>query len=180
MLRLDKRSLLLALVLVISVVAVGVGIAVRGGPSRASASPAPEPLRDGTSQASSSPAPELQDGRQFGLIKSVELQTSPGTIVFDPADQLTGEEANRAAAAHGDEVPVSNDVYKVNDDPTVHALALSRDVEIRLINWDNCCDTVTADLEGFKASFRGSDNYWGFWVTLDQGVVVKIEEQYHP
>jgi len=164
----NKRSLLLALVLVVSVVAVAVGFALRGGASQASAS------------ASASPAPELQDGRQFGLIKSVELQTSPGTIVFDPADQLTGEEANRAAAAHGDEVPVSNDVYKVNDDPTVHTLALSPDVEIRLIDWDNCCDTVTADLEGFKASFRGSDNYWGFWVTLDHGVVVKIEEQYHP
>ena len=165
MLRLDKRSLLLALVLVISVVAVAVGIAVRGG----------------TSQASDSPATstELQDGRQFGLIKSVD-ETSPGTIAFDPADQLTGEEADRAAAAHGDEVPVANDSYKVNDDPTVHTLALSPDVEIRLINWDQCCDTVTADPEGFKASFRGSDNYWGFWVTLEDGVVVKIEEQYHP
>ena len=164
MVRLDKRSLLLALVLVISVVAVGVGIAVHGGPS----------------QASASRAPELQDGRRFGLIKSVELQSSPGTIVFDPADQLTGEEADRAAAAHGDEVPVANDSYKVNDDPTVHTLALSPDVEIRLINWDQCCDTVTADPEGFKASFRGSDNYWGFWVTLEHGVVVKIAEQYHP
>lgn len=164
MLRLDKRSLLLALVLVISVVAVGVGIAVRGGPS----------------QASASRAPELQDGRQFGLIESVELQSSPGSIVFDPADQLTGEEADRAAAAHGDEVPVANDSYKVNDDLTVHTLALSPDAEIRLINWDQCCDTVRTDPEGFKASFRGSDNYWGFWVTLEDGVVVKIEEQYHP
>jgi hypothetical protein len=159
-----KRSLLLALVLVISVVAVAVGFALRGG----------------ASQASASPAPELQDGRQFGLIRSVDVQTSPGTIVFDAADQLTGEEANRAAAAHGDEVPVSNDVYRVNDDPTLHTPALSPDVEIRLIDWGNCCDTVTADLEGFKASFRGADNYWGFWVTLERGVVVKVEEQYHP
>jgi hypothetical protein len=190
MIRLDrKRSLLLALVLVISIVGVAVGFALRGGASQASASPAPEPLRDGTSQASPSPAPELQDGRQFGLIKSVELQTSPGTIVFDPADLLTGEEANRAAEAHGDEVPVANDSYKVNDDPTVHTLALSPDVEIRLINWDDRCDTVpdpdgfeycTADPESFKTSFRGSDNYWGFWVTLEDGIVVKIEEQYHP
>ena len=109
-----KRSLLLALVLVISVVAVAVGFALRGG----------------ASQASASPAPELQDGRQFGLIRSVDVQTSPGTIVFDAADQLTGEEANRAAAAHGDEVPVPNDVYKVNDDGTLHTLALSPAAEI--------------------------------------------------
>lgn len=172
MVRLDKRSLLLALVLVISVVAVAVGFAVHGG----------------TSQASDSPATELQDGRQFGLIKSVD-ETSPGSIVFDPADQLTGEEANHAAAAHGDEVPVANDSYKVNDDLTVHTLALSPDVEIRLINWDDRCDTVpdpdgfeycTVDPDGFKASYRGSDNQWGYWVTLEDGVVVKIEEQYHP
>jgi hypothetical protein len=165
MISLDKkRTLLLALVLVSSVVAVAVGFALRGG----------------ASQASASPAPELQDGRQFGLIESVDLRTSPGTIVFDPADQLTGEEANRAAAAHGDEVPVPNDVYKVNDDPTVRTLALSPDVAIHLIDWNNCCDTVAADLGSFKASFRGSDNYWGFWVTLEHGVVVKIAEQYHP
>jgi hypothetical protein len=159
-----NRYLITAAVVTLSVVAVAVGFALRGGPS----------------QASVSPAPELQGGRHFGLIKSVDLQTSPGTIVFDPADQLTGEEANRAAAAHGDEVPVPNDVYRVNDDRTVHTLALSPDVELRLINWDDCCDTITTDPEAFKASFRGSDNYWGFWVTLEHGVVVKIEEQYHP
>jgi len=164
MLRLDKRSLLLALVLVVSVVAVAVGFALRGG----------------ASQASASAAPELQDGRQFGLITSVDLRTSPGTIVFDPASQLTGEEANRAAAAHGDEVPVPNDVYKVNDDATLHTLALSPAAEIRLIDWNDCCDAVKTALGGFKASFRGSDGYWGFWVTLEQGVVVKVEEQYHP
>ena len=160
----NKRSLLLALVLVVSVVAVAVGFALRGG----------------ASQASASPAPELQDGRQFGLITSVDLRTSPGTIVFDPASQLTGEEANRAAAAHGDEVPVPNDVYKVNDDATLHTLALSPAAEIRLIDWNDCCDAVKTALGGFKASFRGSDGYWGFWVTLEQGVVVKVEEQYHP
>jgi hypothetical protein len=159
-----KRSLLLALVLAVSVVAIAVGLALRGG----------------AEQASAAPAPELQDGRQFGLIESVDLRPSPGTVVFDPADQLTGAAANRAAAAHGDEVPVPNDVYKVDDDPTVHTLALSPDVAIRVIDWKNCCDPVAADLGAFKASFRGRDGYWGFWVTLDDGVVVKIEEQYHP
>ena len=165
-----NRYLITATVVALSVIAVGLGFALRGG----------------TSQASASPGPGLQDGRQFGLIKSVDLQISPGTIVFDPAEQLTGEEANRAAAAHGDEVPVPNDSYKVNDDPTLHTLALSPEVEIRLINWDNRCDTVpdpdgfeycTADPEGLKASGLGG---WGYWVTLEHGIVVKIEEQFHP
>lgn len=155
---------IMAAVVVLSVAAVAVGFGLRGD----------------ASEASVSPAPELQDGRHFGLVRSIDLQTSPGTIVFDPAVQLTGEEANRAAVAHGDEVPVPNDLYTVNDDPTVHTLALSPDVEIHLVNWEDCCGTVTADPEAFKASFRGSSNHWGFWVTLEQGVVVNIEEQYHP
>jgi hypothetical protein len=49
-----------------------------------------------------------------------------------------------------------------------------------MIDWHNCCDPVTAGPGAFKASFRGSDGYWGFWVTLKHGVVVQIEEQYHP
>lgn len=154
----------IAAVVVLSVASVAVGFGLRGG----------------ASHASTSPAPELQDGRHFGLLKSVDVQTSPGTIVFDPAVELTGEAANRAAAMHGDEVPVPNDVYKVNDDPTVHTLALSPGVEIRLVNWDDCCGTVTADPEAFEASFRESNNYWGFWVTLEHGFVVKIKEEYHP
>jgi len=154
----------IAAVIVLSAASVAVGLGLRGG----------------ASQASTSPAPELQDGRHFGLVRSIDVQTSPGTIVFDPAVQLTGEAANRVAAMRGDEVPVPNDVYKVNDDPMVHTLALSPGVEIRLVNWDDCCGTVTADPEAFKASFRGSNNYWGFWVTLEDGFVVKITEQYHP
>jgi hypothetical protein len=157
-----NRYLITATVVVLSVIAVGLGFALRGG----------------TGQASTSPGPGLQDGRQFGLIKSVDLQISPGTIVFDPAEQLTGEEANRAAAAHGDEVPVPNDIYKVNDDPTLHTLALSPEVEIRLIDYrDYCCDPRTTDPEGLKASGLGG---WGYWVTLEHGIVVKIEEQFHP
>jgi len=154
----------IAAVIVLSAASVAVGLGLRGG----------------ASQASTSPAPELQDGRHFGLVRSIDVQTSPGTIVFDLAVQLTGEAANRVAAMRGDEVPVPNDVYKVNDDPMVHTLALSPGVEIRLVNWDDCCGTVTADPEAFKASFRGSNNYWGFWVTLEDGFVVKITEQYHP
>jgi hypothetical protein len=156
-----NRYVITATLVALSFVAVGIGLV----------------LRDGTGQALASPAPKLQDGRQFGLIKSVD-QISPGTIVFDPAEQLTGGEANRAAAAHGDEVPVPNDVYKVNDDLTVHTLALSPDVEISVINYEgDCCDPVATDLEGLEASGL---NGWGYWVTLEDGVVVRIDEQYHP
>lgn len=157
-----NRYLITATLVALSFVAVGVGLV----------------LRDGPSQALASPAPNLPGGRQFGLIKSVDLQISPGTIVFDPAEQLTGEEANRAAAAHGDEVPVPNDVYKVNDDLTVHTLALSPEVEISVINYrGDCCDPVATDLEGLEASGLSG---WGYWVTIEDGAVVRIDEQYHP
>ena len=38
---------------------------------------------------------------------------------FDLACFYTGEEANEQAAQRGDEVPVPNDVYIVNDNTTI-------------------------------------------------------------
>jgi hypothetical protein len=73
----------------------------------------------------STPTAWLDDGRYFGFIKSVDLATQPGTVVFDLADFLGGEEANEAAAERGDETPVPNDYYIVNDDPELRTLSVS-------------------------------------------------------
>jgi hypothetical protein len=156
------RYILTTAAVALSVVAVAVAFASRGG----------------SNQASAAPVGGLQDGRHFGLINSVDLQSSPGTMVFDAAEQLTGEEANEAAAEHGDEVPVPNDVYKVNDDPTLRSLPLAAEAEILLIDWNRCCEPVPADRDQLAAA--DVTHAWGYWVTLQDGVVVKIEEQFHP
>jgi hypothetical protein len=147
-------------------------------PPPASASPSPEP------------SPELEDGRSFGFVESVDF--AGGTMVFDLAYFLTGEEANQASEERGGENPVPNDYYIVNDNPRLRTLALSSDLEILLLDWDRCCDRfVDTDLDDFAAAIEADDLvridgrlYYGslspYWVTVEGGVVTGIEEQYLP
>ena len=108
-------------------------------------------------------------------------------MAFDLAYFLTGDEANQAAAEHGDETPVPNDYYIVNDNPRLRTLALAPDVEILFIDWSRCCEPVPGELGPFARSFEkhaGDSPYQGdtvpYWLTMEDGVVVKIEQQYLP
>jgi hypothetical protein len=111
---------------------------------------------------------------------------------FDLACFYTGEEANEQAAMRGDEVPVPNDVYIVNDNPKTRDLTLGSSIELLLIDWSDCCETKPgADLDAFAAAIDangfttiGGWKYNGqnspYWVTIDGGQVVLIEEQFLP
>jgi hypothetical protein len=131
---------------------------------------------------------EVEDGRHFGFIRSVD-STSPKTISFDLAYRLDGEAANQAAAERGYPTPVENDYFVVNDNPKLRTVPLSLDVEILLVDWNRCCDDfVTVDPESFQASFGHPEysslhpqgEFSQYWVTVAGGTVVKIEEQYRP
>jgi hypothetical protein len=135
------------------------------------------------------PKPELEDGRHFGYVKSVDLGPKPATLVFDLAYLLKGEEANREAAKRGYRTPVDNDYFIVNDNPRLRTLPLSDDLELRLLDWKHCCETFFAgDLARFAASFeRKKDpvgNYRGkfsaYELTVEDGVVVRIDEHFFP
>jgi hypothetical protein len=133
---------------------------------------------------------ELEDGRHFGFVEAVDV--AGATIEFDLAYFLTGEDANEAAAERGLETPVPNDYFIVNDNPRLRTLALAPDLELALLDWANCCDEFfQGDLEAFAAAIDsgeqvtvGDDVYQGvaspYWLTVEGGVVVRIEEQYLP
>jgi hypothetical protein len=125
------------------------------------------------------PTSQFPDGRYFGYIRSVGLHGSPPSIVFDEAQLLEGEAANRASAAHGDEVPVPNDIYVVDDDPTVRALTVSDDAEFLLLGPGYaCCEGHPTDRDQLTNARAG--RAWGYWITLRAAEVVEIEEQWHP
>lgn len=143
----------------------------------------------GSESAIGTPSPVLEDGRHFGYIESVDIRTLPGTMAFDLALFLTGDEANQAAAEHGDETPVPNDYYIVNDNPRLRTLVVSSDIRIQLLDWRHCCDRLfSADPDRFQDSFSltkyPAGNYKGkfstYWLTVNGGVVTAIEEQYLP
>ena len=148
-------------------------------------SESPEPT--GSESPSETPAPELEDGRHFGFIRSIDVAVQ--TMRFDLAYFLTGDEANQAAAEHGDEVPVPNDYYIVNDNPKLRTLAIWPSVDVRVIDWTDCCELVQGEVQPFMDAFATKHHAWDalyqgseapYWVTVQDGVVVKIEVQYLP
>jgi hypothetical protein len=136
------------------------------------------------------PGASLEDGRHFGYVRSVD--TDARTIEFDLAYFLSGEKADRAyQEATGDTGHVPNDHFVVNDNPQLRTLHLAPDVRLRLLDWNHCCETFFAgDLSLFAQAieqqadvtdggmiYRGQSSWW---ITIENGVVTEIEEQYSP
>jgi hypothetical protein len=154
-------------------------------PSPSVASPSPSPV------PSPSGSPALAEGRSFGYIKSVDATASPPTMVFDLAQFFSGADADKAAQEDGVIGPgehVDNDFYIRNVNPLLRTVPISATVQISLIKWTNCCETkLSPDLATFASAFPGpgpTDDFHGpmspYWLTVKNGVIVKIEEQYLP
>lgn len=175
-----NRFVLLVAAVTLPVVALAIFFAVRGPEAEATAgSRAVSTQAQQPSASQQQPAPQVPDGRYFGYIRSVDLHGSPRSIVFDEAQFLDGEAANEASAAHGDEVPVANDVYVVNDDPTVRTLTVSDEARFLLLGPGYaCCEGHLTDPD--QLTNKRVARAWGYWVTLRDGQVVEIEEQWHP
>jgi hypothetical protein len=162
------------------------------GPSAEPTGPTGQTGQDtGNAGCAGATAPEtLADGTYFGFFESIDVDT--GVSKFDLACFYTGEEANQQAAARGDEVPVPNDVYIVNDNPATRDVPVEPSAELLLIDWNACCETGPgATLDGL-ASALGHKNFveidgWKYagglspyWVTIANGQIVGIEEQFLP
>ena len=186
-------SLTLALALVVAACNDGATVSDPTGTSSPTApettSPTQEPTETPEPSETESPTPgaELEDGRHFGSIVSIDASTQ--TMRFDLAYFLTGDEANQAAAEHGDEVPVPNDYYIVNDNPKLRTLAILPNVEVQVIDWTNCCELVQGEVQPFMDAFATRHHAWDalyqgseapYWVTVQDGAVVTIEVQYLP
>jgi hypothetical protein len=131
----------------------------------------------------------LEDGRHFGYVRSVDPDRL--TLEFDLAYFLSGKEANDAYHAAGGTGPVPNDHFVVNDNPKLRTLHLSPDVRLRLLDWNHCCETFfdgdlglfaqavgqQADVTDGELIYRGQSSWW---ITIENGLVTEIEEQYAP
>ncbi len=143
--------------------------------------------------AVSAPSPAdaaLEDGRHFGYVRSVDPEA--GTIEFDLAYFLSGKQADQAyQEATGDTGHVPNDHFVVNDNPLLRTLTLAPDARLRLLDWNHCCETFfDGDLSLFAQAiaqqgdvtdgdliYRGQSQWW---ITVENGMVTQIEEQYSP
>jgi len=144
----------------------------------------PEPTQATTTTAA--PA------EHFGYIRSVSTAGPAATLAFDEAEWLTGKEAQKAAEEDGavpPGEPVPNDYYIRNPDKTTQTIPIANDAKITAKRCSLCRNGKPGELGGFLASFsKGrqtyADPYRGkyslYWLTIEDGLVVAIDEQYVP
>ncbi len=190
-----NRPLVIAGVILIAILAFtgGVLLANSGGNEAAT----PRPSATGHVSSSTSPhaspsvsatpgsAPALDDGRYFVFVKKLHGTPPNASMTFDLAYFLTGEAANQAAAEHGVQTPVPNDYYIVNDNPRLRTLPLSPTVDTQAIDWTNCCELTSVPYTDWAAAVRDSTDALhgaesGYWITVQQGRIAMLEEQYTP
>jgi hypothetical protein len=160
-----------------------------GGGGRERAAPEPTPTQSSTQPA---PEPGPSSAERFGYIRSVSTAGPAATLAFDEAEVLTGKEAQEAAendgvVAPGD--PVPNDYYIRNRDKTTQTLRIANDAAITAKRCQPCRNGRPGRLDPFLASFATgrqtfADPYRGtysqYWLTIRDGEVVAIDEQYVP
>ena len=172
------------LLLSLALVAAGCG---GGGADKA----APDPTQTQTS-SQPAPAPGPSPAEHFGYIRSVSTAGPAATLAFDEAEFLTGDAAQKAAEEDGVVAPgetVPNDYYIPNRDQTTQTLRIANDAKITAKRCPLCRHGRDGQLDSFLASFmKGrqtfADPYRGkyslYWLTIKDGEVAAIDEQYVP
>jgi hypothetical protein len=132
-------------------------------------------------------ATDLSDGRHPSYLHDVDR--SGRALTVDVIQFLTGE---AAVNAHHEEHPDEpdgppNDYYIVNANPRLRTLEVSPDVTVALVRLhegDAELDPGTwEELPDYLAINPPDDDRlsWNpYWLTLEDGVVIAIEEQYLP
>jgi hypothetical protein len=129
---------------------------------------------------------------RFGYIRSVSTAGPAATLAFDEAEFLTDKEAQKAAEEDGavpSGQPVPNDYYIRNPHKSTKTYPIANDAQITSKRCPLCRNGKPGELEPFLASFMRSgqtyaDPYRGkdslYWLTIEDGRVVAIDEQYVP
>ncbi len=121
----------------------------------------------------------LPDGEWFGFITAADPATA--TVDFDLACWFTGEAANAASDEDGGEVPVPNDYFIRNASDQVRTLGVATDATIRyLVDTGDGTTLTEVDLAVWAAARDESSDRPGVWLTVVDGDVVTIDEQYVP
>lgn len=127
----------------------------------------------------------IEDGRHPVYLTAIDV--AGRTVEFDLIQWLTGEEARDAWTAENPDMPgyPPNDYFVVNDNPRLRVLPVSSDVPVTVLEhgWDPASVTFE-DLPAFMAEdlFPEDGFLWHnpFWLTVSDGTVTVIEEQYTP
>jgi hypothetical protein len=187
----DRRwALLIGLAAIVAVVAVVTAIVLStdddgGGfvavPTTTSTS-APPAVTD--PPAAPVEATDLEDGRHPAYITALDVDA--GTVEVDVIQFLTGEEARVAYEQEtGDPGGPPNDYYIKNENSRLRTLPVAADVRVTVV--DPGADSRPSTFGDLPALFAtrfvpdgGRLTSNPFWLTLEDGTVTAMEEQYLP
>lgn len=108
-------------------------------------------------------------------------------ITVDYAQLLEGDEAAAAATAHGAESPPPNDYFIVNDNTKLRDLPVDPNIKVKVITKPD-----GMEMQGYQMTFgqwfdvltgMSADDFvkdMPYWITIKNGVVVGISEQFLP
>ncbi len=141
-----------------------------------------------TTTAPGAVAAEPEITKECGILKRVYTSGSKNYLDIDYVQFLTGEKADEAAREDGEIGPgehVPNDYYIRNVNPKIRTFEIGEDVEIVVETYPITTEGFVLrkqelDFATFKQAFENNEVTTLFWITLRDGVVVKIEEQYVP
>lgn len=123
-------------------------------------------------------ADTLPDGEWFGFL----VDATGDGIEFDLACWYSGEDAELVAAERG-EPEVTNDYLITNDNPALRTLPRAVDLEVERLTDDLQTEVISFDdyleADGFYATMcPGLD--CSVWITVRDGTVAAMAEQYRP
>jgi hypothetical protein len=124
----------------------------------------------------------LADGRHPVYLKTVDPDRP--TITFDLIQFFTGEAATKAAAEDGAESPPPNDYYIRNVNSRLRTLPVRSDAPITVNvlgaqSSGSSTKDVSVTLDELAGYFPNSGTA-PFWITVEQGQVTKIAQQFLP
>ena len=126
--------------------------------------------------------PALDDGRYFGALIAVGATQRPPRLVIDLQQWFTDQEAIAAAIEDGVIEPgeiIPNDYYIRNENPRWRTIEIdpAAKVSLTVYPYGQIDDPQIVSLERFADLSLGWSEYW---ITMEHGRVVAIEQQFIP
>lgn len=118
----------------------------------------------------------LGDGRWFGFVEGADDEE----IQFDVACWFSGTAAAQAAAEDGEESPPPNDYYVRNDTTLTRPVPVAAGATVTWLPQPGNPTAETIAYADWDADRDDREFNPGAWVTVEDGAVTYIEEQYTP
>jgi hypothetical protein len=131
--------------------------------------------------------PSLDDGRYFGALIALGATQKPPRLVIDVELWFTDQEAVDAAIEDGVTVdPGINGYYIRNEDPRWRTIEIdpAANVSLSTYPYADPSDPTVVSLSRFGELFSSYEGRFlklsPYWITMEDGTVVAIEEQFVP